>query len=110
MFRTMLTCCLEYFHIFLPIFVLFHNAETNDIFFPGPITRVYKVEIFLSETLVLQIRFRLPSDFFSTMYLYWEQNVTKSYHGIKYSLCVADDSFRNFIAYSLGKCNCLSDL
>ena len=31
------------------------------------------------------------------MYLYWEQIVTKNYHGIKYSLYVADVSFRDFI-------------
>ena len=31
------------------------------------------------------------------MYLYWEQTVTENYHGIKYSLYVADVSFRDFI-------------
>jgi hypothetical protein len=56
-----------------------------------------KAQIFLVETLALQIGFRLPSNLFSTMYLYWEQTVTKNYHDIKYSLYVADVSFRDFI-------------
>ncbi len=61
------------------ISVLCHHAVTNDVFLPdgrvgpSPITRINKVEIFLLETLVLQNGFRLPSDSFSTMYLYWEQ-------------------------------------
>ncbi len=60
------------------IVLLCHHAETNDVFLPGdrvepsPITRLNKVEIFLLETIVLQIGLRLPSDLFSTMYLYWE--------------------------------------
>jgi hypothetical protein len=64
------------------IVVLCHHTATNDIFLsrgrvgPSPITRVNKVEIFLVETLVLHIGFRLPSDLSSTMYLYWEQTVT----------------------------------
>jgi hypothetical protein len=80
-----------------------HHAKTYDIFLLGgrvglsPIAKANKVEIFLVETLVLQIGFRLPSDFFITMYLYWEQIVTKNYHGIKYHLYVADVRFRNFI-------------
>jgi len=62
--------------------VLCHHAETNDIFLPSgrvglsPFTKMNKVEIFLVETLVLRIGFRLPSDIFSTMYFYWEQTVT----------------------------------
>jgi len=65
------------------IAILCHHAETNDIFLlggrvgPSPFTKVNKVEIFLAETLVLKIGFRLPSDIRSTMYLYWEQTVTK---------------------------------
>jgi hypothetical protein len=85
------------------IAVLYHHAETNDIFLPvgcvgpSPITRMNNVEIFLVETLLLQIGFRLPSNLCSTMYFYWEQSVTENYHGIKYSLYVADVSFRDFI-------------
>ena len=58
------------------IAALCHHAETNYIFlhggrvWPSPITRVNKAEIFLIETLVLQMGLRLPSDFASTMYLY----------------------------------------
>ncbi len=60
------------------IAILCHHAKTNEIFLhggrvgPSPFTKIDKVEIFLIETLVLQIGFRLPSDLFSTMYLYWE--------------------------------------
>jgi len=58
------------------IAILCHHAETYVIFLPGgrvgpsPLTKINKVEIFLVETLVLKIGFRLPSDLFSTMYLY----------------------------------------
>ena len=44
--------------------VLCHHAETNDIFLPSgrvgpsPLTKVNKVEMFLIETLILQIGFR----------------------------------------------------
>jgi hypothetical protein len=64
------------------IAVLCHHAKTNDIFLPGgrvgpsPFTKLNKVEIFLLETLVLQIGFRLHSELSSTMYLYWEQTDT----------------------------------
>ena len=64
---------------------------------PSPITRMGRVEIFLLETLVLQIGFRLPSDLFSHMYLYWEQIVSENYHAVKLSLYVADVNFRDFI-------------
>ena len=67
------------------------------VFGPSPFSKVNKIEIFLVETLVLQIGFRLPSDFFSTMYLYWEQTVTENYSGVKYSLYVSDVNFRDFI-------------
>jgi len=63
----------------------------------SPLTNTNKVEISLVETLVLQIGFRLPSDLFSTMYLYWEQTVTENYYDVKYSLYVADVGFRDFI-------------
>ncbi len=56
-----------------------------------------KVEIFLVETIVKIIGFRLPSDLFSTMCLYWGQIVTENYYGVKYSLYVADVGFRDFI-------------
>ena len=56
-----------------------------------------KVEIFFLETIILQIRCRLPSDLFSTMYLYWEQIVTENYFIIEYSLFVAAVGFNNFI-------------
>jgi len=85
------------------IALLCHHAETDDIFLPGGrvgpsfITRTNKVEIFLEETLVLQIGFRLPFDLFSTIYFYWEQTVIENYRGIKYSLYVVDGSFRDFI-------------
>jgi hypothetical protein len=85
------------------IAVLCHHAKTNDMFLPGgrvgpsPFTKVNKTEIFLIETLVLQIGFRLPADLFSTMYLYWEQIVTENYYEVKYSLYVADVNFRDFI-------------
>ena len=49
------------------------------------------------ETLILQIGFRLTSDLSITMYLYWEQNVTENYHGLKYSLYVADVSFGDIV-------------
>ena len=45
-----------------------HHAETNDIFLPGgrvgpsPLSKTNTVEIFLVETLVLHIGFRLPSN------------------------------------------------
>jgi hypothetical protein len=85
------------------IAVLCHHAKTNDIFLPSgrvgpsPLTRMNKVEIFLVETLVLQIGFRLPSDLLSTMYLYWEQYVTENYYDVTYSLYVTDVGFRDFI-------------
>jgi len=85
------------------IAVLCHHAETNDIFLlggrvrPSTITKINKVEIFLAETLFLQIVFRLPFDLSRTMYLYWEQIVTENYHCNKYSLYVADVCFRDFI-------------
>jgi hypothetical protein len=85
------------------ISILCHHAETNDIFLPGgrvkpsPFTKMNKTEIFLVETLVLQLGFRLPSDHLSTMHLYWEQTVTENYYEVKYSLYVADVSFHNFI-------------
>ena len=56
--------------------VFCHHAETNDIFLhggrvgPSPLTKMNRVEIFLMETLVLQIGFRLPADAFRRMYLY----------------------------------------
>jgi hypothetical protein len=64
---------------------------------PSPFTKVNKTEIFLIETLVLQIGFRLPADLLSTMYLHWEHIVTKNYYEVKYSLYVADVNFRDFI-------------
>ena len=33
----------------------------------------------------------------STMYLYWEENIKENYYGIKYSLCVLDVGFKDFI-------------
>jgi len=83
--------------------ILCHHAETNDIFLPygrvgpSPFTKMKKVEIFLVETLVLQIGFRLPPHPSSTMYLHWEQTVTKNCYEVKYSLYVADVRFRDFI-------------
>ena len=56
-----------------------------------------KLIIFLLETLVLHIGFRLSFDKFSSMYLYWEQILTKNYYGIKYSLYVAHVAIRDFI-------------
>ena len=50
------------------IVILRHRAETNDMFLPcgrvgpSPFTKMNKVEIFLLETLILQIGFRLPFD------------------------------------------------
>ncbi len=61
------------------IAVLCHHARTNDIFLcggrvgPSSITRENKVEMFLVKVVVLQIGFRLPSDFSSTMCMYWER-------------------------------------
>jgi hypothetical protein len=86
--------------------ILCHHTKTNDIFLPGgrvgpsPLTKMNMVEIFLVETLVLQIGFRLTSGLSSTMYLYWEQTVTESYNEVKYSLYVADVKFRDFINIS----------
>jgi hypothetical protein len=54
------------------------------------------VEDFLVETIVLQIGFRLSSNLSSIMYLYWEENVTENYHGIKDSLYVADVCYKDF--------------
>jgi hypothetical protein len=85
------------------IAVLCHHAETNDIFLPdgrvgpSPFTKMNKVEIFLVEPLILQTRFRLPSDLSSTMYLYWEQTVTENYYEVKYFVYVTDVRFRDFI-------------
>jgi len=85
------------------IALLCHHAETNDIFLLGgrvgfsPFTKVNKINIFLIETLVLQIGFRLPANLFSAMYLYWEQIVKENYYEVKYSLYVADVNFRDFI-------------
>ena len=64
---------------------------------PSPLTKMNKVEIFLLETLVLHIGFRLSFDALSIMYLYWEQTTTHNYYGIKYSLYVADVFFRDFV-------------
>jgi hypothetical protein len=64
---------------------------------PSPFTKMNKVEIFLLETLIMQIGFRLPPDLFSTMYRFWEQTVTENYFEIKYSLYVADVIFSNFV-------------
>jgi hypothetical protein len=61
----------------------------------SPLTKIRKVEIFLLDTLILQIRFRLLSDIFSTMYLYWEQIVIENYYGNTYSLYVANVGFNN---------------
>ena len=63
----------------------------------SPLTKMNRVEIFSLETPVLHIGFRLPTDVFSTMYLYWEQIVTENYYGNKYSLYVVDVVFRDFI-------------
>ena len=68
--------------------ILCHHATTNDIFLPGgrggpsPLTKTNKVEIFLVETLVLQIGFHLPLDLSSTMYLYWKQTVMENYYEV----------------------------
>ena len=64
---------------------------------PSPLSKMNKVETFLMETLFLQIGFRLPSDAFSRMYLYWEQFVMENYFEITYSLYVADVVFIDFI-------------
>ena len=74
---------LRYFPPFLTeIAVLCHHAETNDIFLhggrvgPSPLLKMNRVEIFLMETLRLQIGFRFPTELFIRMYLYWEQTVS----------------------------------
>ena len=64
---------------------------------PSPFTKINKVEIFILETLVLRIGFRLPSKLSSTVYLCWEQTVTENYYEVKYFLYVADVKFRDFI-------------
>jgi len=85
------------------IAILCHRAGTYDIFSlgvrvgPSPLTKMNKVELFLMKTLILQIGFRLPSNAFSRMYLYWVQTVTENYFEIKYSLYVVDLVFRDFI-------------
>ncbi len=85
------------------ISVLCHHAETNNVFLPSgrarpsPSKKTNKVEIFLLETLILRIGFTLPSKLCKTMYLYWEQAVTKNYYIIEYSLYVVDVGFDNFI-------------
>ena len=63
---------------------------------PSPSTTMNIVEIFLLETFVLHIGFRIPSDAFSTMYLYWEQIVAKNYYGIEFSRYVAVVFFLDF--------------
>jgi len=101
----MLTCSLIIFSPFpTEIAILRHHAETNDIFLlggrrgPSPFTKMNKVEIFMLETLILYIGYRLPPNLFiSTMYRYWEQTVTNNYFEIKFSLYVADVSFSNFV-------------
>jgi hypothetical protein len=90
-FHTMLILCLEF--CATEITALCHQAKTNNMFLPGgrlgpsPLTKMNRVEIFLMETLVLQIGFRLlPADAFSRMYLYWEHTVSENYFEIKYIL------------------------
>jgi len=56
-----------------------------------------RVEIFLMEIVRLQIRFRLPTELFSRMYLYWEQSVSENCFEVTYSLYVANVVFRDFI-------------
>jgi hypothetical protein len=52
---------------------LCHHAITNDMFLfdgrvgPSPLPKINNVDIFLMETLILQIRFRLPFDAFNRM-------------------------------------------
>jgi hypothetical protein len=83
--------------------VLCHHAETNYIFLLGgrvglsPLSKSNTVEFFLVETLLLQIGFKLPSDIFSRIFLYWEQSVSENYLEHKYSLYVANVNFRDFI-------------
>jgi hypothetical protein len=56
-----------------------HHAKTNDIFLlggrvgPSPLSKMDRVEVFLMETLRLQIGFRFHAELFCRMYLYWEQ-------------------------------------
>jgi hypothetical protein len=58
------------------IAIVCHHAETNKIFLhggrvgPSPLTKSNKVEIFLMETSILKIGFRLTFNTFSRMYLY----------------------------------------
>ena len=60
----------------IEIAVICHQAKTNDVFLtsgrvgPSPFKRIKIVEIFISESLTLEIRFKLPSDGFSTIYMY----------------------------------------
>ena len=69
----------------IEITVLCHHAETNDILLyggrvgPSPISKMNRVELFLMETLILKIRFQLPSYILSTLYLYLEQTVSENY-------------------------------
>ena len=102
-FRTMLTWCLESFSRSLPK-LQYYVTTSKEIICSCLVVvlglvplreRVKKVEICLIETRILQIGLRLPSDFSSTMYLYWKQMVTQNYYGVKYSLYVANVSFRN---------------
>ncbi len=85
------------------IAVLCHHAETNDVFLLGglvglsPLSKSPRVEIFIVETLLLQIGFKLPSDSFSRILLYWEQSVSENYSEHTYSVYVADVNFRYFI-------------
>ncbi len=85
------------------IVVLCHHAKINDIFLPSgrvgpsPLTKTNMVEICMMEAVILHIGFRLPSDTFSKMYLYWEQTFTQNYFEITYSLYVAYVVFRDFI-------------
>ena len=70
----------------IKIVVLYHHAETNDIFLhgdrvgPSPFSKMNHVEICLLESFIVQIGVK--------EHMYWEQRVTEIFYAIKYILLI----------------------
>ena len=82
--------------------VMRHYGETNDIFFPGGLvelssSRCKTVQTFLLVQLRKLLGFYQPSNQFSKMHLYCEQDVFDEYEPVKYSIYIMDVSFRDLI-------------
>jgi hypothetical protein len=82
--------------------VLCQYGETNDIFLPCglvelSLSRCKTVQTFLLAQLRDLFGFYQPFNQFSKMHLYWEQDVFDEYEPFKYSICIMDVNFRDFI-------------